>query len=833
MNKTITRIALFALIASTVSVKAQISQGGIPVSFNARKLVQEIPVRVMPRVDIEFLKQEDELNKGKMKPYRFGANIDVDINLQNAGLWETLPNGDRIWRLAIRSEGALSLNFLYNKFFMPTGGKFFIYSEDHQFVLGAFTSENNREDQLFATDLLPGNVAVLEYIEPKSEKGNGVISINQVVHGYRDVFSYLKEKNANNQAASGACNVNINCPQGDDWQTEKRAVCILVVGGSGFCTGSMINDVPQSGTPYFLTANHCTSDGSDNVAQWIFRFNYESSTCSGTTGPTSQSITGSVYRAHNAGSDFALLELSSAPPASYNAVYAGWSREGVVVDSSFCIHHPSGDIKKISKAQNQTVSGTYSNIECWRVGQWTLGVTEPGSSGSPLFDPNHRIIGQLYGGPSACGNSASQLNDYYGKFSVSWDAGSSSATRLKEWLDPQNLAPLTVDTYDPNAIAYTLDGSIQSVNAPGNGLVTCTETINPVFTFKNNGSDAVNSALIQITLNGVPVDTVTYSGPSLASGASTTLNVPALNLNAGSNAIGFNLLAVNGVSDENSNNNSRNVTVTLLVPSPVALPIAEGFQAGTFPSAGYSIDNDDADITWERTTLAGGFGNSSSSAKIAFFDYQSDGAKDNLNLPYADFTNLQSPVVLTFDVAYARYSNTNFDSLNVLVSADCGGSWTYVYQKGNTQLATNGGSNVTNSNFVPSASQWRTETINLDSYIGSSSVLIRFQGVNGYGNDLYLDNINLRTDSAIGLEDLSKRIDLYPNPGSTIVEVHSTGGIFSNVQIRNIVGEKIINSVTGIGTNAISLDCSNWSKGFYFFEMEINGQRLVKKFVKE
>ncbi len=833
MKRIFTRIALFTLLVGASSAKAQISQGGQPYSFKARTLKQEIPVRVMPAVDVEYLKQEDELNKEKLRPFRFGANIDVNITLENSGQWETLANGDRLWRLGIRSEGALSLNFLYNGFYMPDGGKFFIYNEDKSFILGAFTNQNNREDRLFGTDLVPGSTAILEYIEPKAHIGEGVISINQVVHAYRDVLDYFKEKEAANAKASGACNVNVNCPSGDDWQVEKRSVCIMVVGGSGFCTGSMINDVPQSGTPYFLTANHCTSDGTDNVAQWIFRYNYESATCAGTTGPTSQSISGAVYRAHNAGSDFALLELSSAPPANFNAVYAGWSREGVVVDSAICIHHPSGDIKKISKAKNQTISGTYSGAQCWRVGQWTSGVTEPGSSGSPLFDPNHRIIGQLYGGPSSCSASAANLNDFYGKFSVSWDAGSTAATRLKEWLDPQNVGPLTVDTYDPNAVAYTLDGSIQAVSSPGNGITTCTALVNPVFTLKNNGTDPLTSASIQVTLNASPVDTILFNGPALASGSSTNINVSGITLVSGLNSIGFNLLSVNGTTDQNLNNNSRNVSLTLLVPTPVAMPVLEGFQSANFPTNGFTVENPDADLTWERTTTAGGFGASNASIKMSFFDYQTDGAVDYLVLPYTDFSTQLAPLNLKFDVAYARYSNTNFDSLKVKISTDCGGSWTNLYAKGNTTLSTNGGANVTNNNFVPTSTQWRTETINLDTYVGQSNVQIRFEGINGYGNDLYLDNINLSSDTPIGINENELILTMYPNPSEGLVNFVSNVADYKVIQVSNILGQEQPFSTRKLNDSESVLDISALRKGVYFVTLEANDLNVVRKIVKE
>ena len=154
-------------------------------------------------------------------------------------------------------------------------------------------------------------------------------------------------------------------------------------------------------------------------------------------------------RAKNAGSDFCLLELNSVPPASYNVQYSGWdASDANTVSSVVGIHHPSGDLKKISFENDPVTQGNWGGAQTWDVAQWDDGITEPGSSGSPLFDQNHRIIGQLYGGNSACsGNVENGQGDSYGRFGVSWDAGATAATRLKEWLDPGNTGILVVDGY--------------------------------------------------------------------------------------------------------------------------------------------------------------------------------------------------------------------------------------------------------------------------------------------------------------------------------------------------------------------------------------------------
>ncbi|HRD51510.1 MAG TPA: trypsin-like peptidase domain-containing protein, partial [Flavobacteriales bacterium] len=176
----------------------------------------------------------------------------------------------------------------------------------------------------------------------------------------------------------------------------------------------LINNCQNNGTPYFLTANHCL--GGNN--SWVFRFNWNSPVCTPTTNaPTNQTVSGSQLRANNAASDVALLQLNSTPPASYNVFYTGWDKSGTAPTASTCIHHPDGDIKKISFDTNPATSVSWGGAACWRIANWEDGTTEPGSSGSGLWNQNGLLIGQLYGGTASCSNN---INDYFGRFSTSY-----------------------------------------------------------------------------------------------------------------------------------------------------------------------------------------------------------------------------------------------------------------------------------------------------------------------------------------------------------------------------------------------------------------------------
>ena len=285
-------------------------------------------------------------------------------------------------------------------------------------------------------------------MEPADAAFPSRVRVSRVVHAYRNLFGREAERDYGD---SGSCNNNVNCAVGDPWRTEIRSVVMILTGG-GFrlCSGALVNNTAQDMRRLLLTANHCLG----GETSWIFMFNYQSPGCTNQNGPTNQTVQGCVRRASLGDSDFALLELNTPIPASYHPVWAGWSAAGEVPASGVCIHHPSGDIKKISFEDAPLVSDRYlgnSGVtgSHWKVVDWDDGTTEGGSSGSPIFDPDHRIVGQLHGGYASC---SSQTSDWYGKFSMSWDRGSTPATRLRDWLDPGNTGQLTLDALDPEAV---------------------------------------------------------------------------------------------------------------------------------------------------------------------------------------------------------------------------------------------------------------------------------------------------------------------------------------------------------------------------------------------
>lgn len=464
-----TRLLLFAaaLLAAPI-LKAQVSQGGRPLSFSRTSSVP-VATKTISALSLRTIQEEDARNEKQGLPLRIGIIVPVDYSLQNSGTWEVLANGDRIWRLRIDVQGALATSLYYKGVYLPTGSKLYVYNAEKTQLVGAFTAENNQEGGLFATEVIKGNNCIVEYYEPAAVSTKGRFTISGVNHVYSSRIPEGRAAANARLAASGSCNVNVNCPEGAAWQKQKRSVARIVfrLGSSSYlCSGALVNNARRNCKPYFLTANHCGGNASEaDFNQWIFYFNYESPTCSNPSAePSSNTITGCVQRARSGnsgnveGSDFQLVEFKQPVPQAYNVFYAGWNAFAAPSPSGVSIHHPAGDIKKVSTYSAPLVASDYNTpgtapFTHWKaawvqtVTNWS--VTEGGSSGSPLFNNLGEIVGQLSGGPSSCGASAANKVDYYGQFAQNWISnGTDVLHQLKPWLDPDNTGALQLNGAD-------------------------------------------------------------------------------------------------------------------------------------------------------------------------------------------------------------------------------------------------------------------------------------------------------------------------------------------------------------------------------------------------
>ena len=221
MQHRFTILPAFLLLA--FSVFAQISEPGVPLSFQpeyAGVFQKKVPVPVsLPSLNVSKAFQEDGQTPGQT---RFAAPLSADISLEKNGVWATLPNGDRVWRCPLTSPKALGLLLFFDAFRLPVGGRFFAYSADRQHVFGAYTAQSCTPSGHFLIGVLPGETVWMEYWEPLAVKGQGQIHLNRVDYAYDANALYEGQSQADNFGQSLACNVNVNCTAGANFQTEKK-----------------------------------------------------------------------------------------------------------------------------------------------------------------------------------------------------------------------------------------------------------------------------------------------------------------------------------------------------------------------------------------------------------------------------------------------------------------------------------------------------------------------------------------------------------------------------------------------------------------------------------
>ncbi|HBX51273.1 MAG: hypothetical protein A2275_03875 [Bacteroidetes bacterium RIFOXYA12_FULL_35_11] len=807
---------LFLLFLFSIKIFAQLSQGGVPLSFEkniSSSLKKNIPAVSIPLPDIHRLVAEDLANdKIKEIPWRFGFPYDIEIDFKKKAVFDQLENGDRLWRLRIYSEGALSFNFRFSSFHLPPGAKLFIYNEPKTEILGAFTEKNNRKDNVFATTLISGESVILEYHEPAIVSFDGALIIDRVVHGYRNAFEYAK-----GFGGSGSCNVNVACPESQGWDDQIRSVCMLVVNNNAFCSGVLVNNTANDGAPYVLTANHCSS--SSNFSSWIFWFNWQSPACPNPAASPSHdqvSISGCELKARNAGSDFCLVRMNDVIPSFFHVFYAGWDRSGMPVNSSVCIHHPRGDIKKISFAENPTESEIYSGAPCWRA-DWTLGATEPGSSGSPLFSSEKKVIGQLYGGPSSCTAPPDDMNDFYGQFSVSWD-GISSSERLKDWLDPQGSEPLTIEGYNPPMMAY--DAQVLIALVPESFYCTV-QTINPRIIIRNLGTNILTSLQIYYSIDNGTSTSFSWSGNLLTEYRDTVV-LPGFFPVDGNHTFKCWVALPNGEADMYANNDT---ITTLFNVNGKPLPIRESFEYSSFPPQGWSIQNPDNAATWSRisvvTAQTGGY-----SVFMNLYFFGVFGQQDHLISPVINLSASVAPR-LFFNVAYSRKDSTSKDTLKVYVSSDCGASYDSVpvYMKTGSDLTS--ADDLSTMSFIPgNENDWRQDSVSLTAFSGQS-LQFKFTCIAGGGNSLYLDNINI--DFGSGHQDLLMQDDfsVFPNPCADYFYVKSKFLRIDRIEIFSITGEKV--AVFTNKETSKKINVSTLTSGIYFLKITSGNNYFTKK----
>jgi lysyl endopeptidase len=756
------------LLFITLSFAQQIPDDIKPPSWFLETLNVIKPYK-LASFDVKALMDEDIVNdKDKSKPWRFGHEIYVDHSANDVGEWTTLPNGDRIWRMTYKSEGAHTLNFMFDIFWIPEGATLYVYSNDKNDLIRPFTHHNNNPEEVLGTWLVKGDQAWIEYYQPAGVLGDPKLTVGAVVHGYRTAETFQKALND-----SGDCNHDVDCDitaGSDPYQLNtrkeelKKSGALILRGGTEWCSGTLINNTNNDGTPYFLTANHC--GGSEGT--WAFRFNWRSpnpscgTTANSPNGSFNQTVSGAIRRASSDRSDLKLVEISDASFFNNNpdVIWSGWNRSTTQVpNANFGIHHPAGDIQKVCRDDGGAFRYSDGGQDFWRINDWDLGVTEGGSSGSGLFNENGHLIGMLTAGTAACnGTNDNGGFDIYGRFGVAWDFGSTAASRLSDWLDPGNTGVTTIDVF-PSLEIFDIDVSVSA--GSNNDRFICNEDFSPQVTLINRGTFTLTSANVSYSLDTAPETVINWTG-SLSMGDEIVLAVPVYsNLSPGSHTFTVSAVNPNGTTDENTGNDAVAFN----------FEIAPEFLTNTIV---FNIltDNYGSETTWQLINSTG--------AIVS-------------NGPATAYTNAVTfQEVITIPVLNECYTFTIFDSQNDGIC--CG------FGSGNYNLQDDSGNFIINS------------TGNFDS---SEAVTFNIQ------DPLSVDEFGL-----------DRLVRLYPNPVDDILNVALTSTNEDlSYSIYNTLGQQVSKGNLKANRTQ-SINMSHQESGIYFIKLSTPTHRMVRKIIK-
>lgn len=460
-------LAILLFTGGQISV-AQISRGGHPsLQPEESGWVLNRSLEKMPRLPQYASRTKVTSPKENAQPMRFAHPFFVDYTPQNSGSWSELEDGQEVWHLALKSEGAYSLNIIFDRFHLVDGATLYIFNADQSAVLGAFTSENNNESGVLATSPIPGETVIIELQEPVGTMKSSDILIGAVNHDYMNIFAVLKNE-SNRFEISDDCHPEYTCEESELLLNAGKSVCRVIIDGNTLCTGTLLNNTANDGTPYVLTAAHCLNN-SNEFQTTIFTFNYQSPNCvSFMEGNFYQSLSGSKLRSYAEDLDVALLEINDLPPATYQPVWAGWNRSTSITAPVTTIHQPQGDVKKIAKANHvPTKASFYTSLfkpdSHWRVDRWDSGSSQEGSSGAALFDAQGYVIGSLSGGSASCSNP---VNDNFSRFEKAWSFYSEASNQLAAWLDPVGLNPLNIPSLNAHEIEVKRWSNFSSSDIP-------------------------------------------------------------------------------------------------------------------------------------------------------------------------------------------------------------------------------------------------------------------------------------------------------------------------------------------------------------------------------
>jgi len=738
-------LALLATVTMLCAATAAASPGdAIPAAFLSDcSPPSSVELLGAPAVDVEAARAEDEVRREQGLPPRYAIPNPVAVSPWSHGTWETLEAGTSMWRLRIRSPGALSINLGFTGYDMPRGGRLLVYSADGDHIVGPFTERDNEAHGELWTPVVLSDDIVVELTLPSKELDDLKLELGSINVGYRGFGELLTRD-------PGWCNIDVVCPEGDGWRSDIASVGVISTGGSTFCTGFMVNNTAQDATPYFMTANHCGIDTGNDQSLVVY-WNHESPNCGDLSGGSlSDYQTGSLHLASCSNSDATLVLLDDDPDPEHGVTFAGWDRSSANPTSAVAIHQPDAAEKCISFEYDACTTTSYLNTSTpgdgthIRVIDWDEGTTEPGSSGSPLFDQNHRVVGQLHGGYAACGNDES---DWYGRFSVSW-----SSAGLGSWLDPLGTGQTALDLYDPAAagMRVTPVASFESGGDSGGPFTPSSK----VYTVENLSGSAISYSVSK-SENWI---TLTNASGSIPGGGTTDVTV---SINAAANSLtnGTYTDLIQFVNEtDHTGDTSREVVLSVGSPS-----LAYEFPLDSDP--GWSTQG-----LWAYGTPTGGggqYGNEDPTGGhtgTSVYGYNLSGDyENNLSERHLTTTAIDCSSLSSVSVRFWRWLNVernSYDNAYFRVSND-GTTWTTFFSNPDSHIED---SSWTQYVYDISAVADGEETVYLRWTMGATDGSWQFSGWNV--DDVEIWGIDSEPPSGIDEPDATA-VALspnYPNP---------------------------------------------------------------------
>jgi hypothetical protein len=863
MNKSIPFLLL--LLACSIRLSAQISEGGLPASMSLPDLKSTVN---LPHYELKHMNSQALIEEDRKRPipFRYAVFEKVNINLKLESRKDILPDkSGTIWRFKIESDSAYSIQLILRKFFIPMGAKLFVYNEKFLQIAGAFTFNNMQKDSTFVIADIIGNKAIIEYFEPAGAGFPGDVIIGAVGKAYKNIYELQSESDY----------IGVNCPEGKNLQDVKHAVCKITFRSdtsSYLCSGALLNNARNDEIPYFLTASHCISKSAE-ASTLVAYFNYEREGCNGIA-LTARTISGATLLTNSSSSDYTLLRLSAKPTASYQPFYAGWDVEDVPADHVSGVHHPEGFPKKLA-IDNDTITTNTAVIQWqgntsspvathWQV-KFDVGKTAGGSSGSPLFNKKNQIIGQLHGGDN--------VYDLYGKFSYSWLHPGATYKRLRIYLDPDSTGITSLNGHFPSTNApdafFAVPFSEVCVHAPVKltdysafGPYTRTWTVSPsTYTFANGTNNSSANPEVEFLQPGQYSIKLRVSNSHGADSmkltsaiqAGTTINVGVNSLPSGESCFSkFNhfIAFANGASsyawnllpgseDKISLDQNTGDTVSVrLVPgfrtdSTVTFKIMVTGSQGTCTDTAnlsYKLNIQPNDSLKNATLIT--YGKSAIySNKCATIEagepvppHYSCTTQDSWCDEYGNGLNIvEHSVWFKFVAApegHITVSSSGFDNELALYDA---ASYTDILNNNYTILAANDDRSTTDFNPLLKAvpvTPGKTYWIQVD---GSGG---------GLEGDFYLQLTALVVTDVPGTKE--NEFVVYPQPATDVVYVkgdalHSAP---VHISIYSLVGTLIDDETANPSDGVLTINTKSWDKGVYILKIGSGTDEFITRVVK-